>query len=289
MRKIPIGTLVKGSEDPASAIKTLAPAGFECFSIMFWQTYGGIDLAKLRDDVLEATGTTATSISSLAVYGNALDDSPTGLRTREDLASLIELAPSLEAPVVGCFAGRVPGASVPDSMDKWNRVFSPMVERAEALGVKIAFENCRLGDTWKRGKWNIAFNPDAWDLMFRTIDSQNIGLEWEPCHQLEMLCDPIGQLSEWALRIFHVHGKDSRIDHDLIRTKGLHGAESYHESCLPGFGDTNWKAIFTILQQSGYQGTVDIEGWNDTRYSGDLEITGQKAALDYLLRMRDES
>jgi sugar phosphate isomerase/epimerase len=28
----------------------------------------------------------------------------------------------------------------------------------------------------------------------------------------------------------------------------------------PGFGDTNWNDVFTILLQSGYKDFVDIEG-----------------------------
>jgi sugar phosphate isomerase/epimerase len=79
------------------------------------------------------------------------------------------------ADLVGCFAGRLPGASVPASMEQWKRTFSPLAEKAEKRKVRIAFENCRMGDTWKTGKWNIAINPDAWDLMFRTIPSPALG------------------------------------------------------------------------------------------------------------------
>ena len=141
MKKIPIGTLVKGLDDPAVVIDRLSPYGFECFSIMFWQSMEDADLFEMVDEVLEVTERTETTISSLAVYGNVLDDSEVGRRTLQDLSSLIEMAPSFGAPVVGCFAGRVPGSSVPDSIQRWKAVFSPLAERAEELGVKIAFEN----------------------------------------------------------------------------------------------------------------------------------------------------
>jgi sugar phosphate isomerase/epimerase len=288
MKKIPIGTLVKGSEDPAAAIGRLSSYGFECFSIMFWQSIEEVDLFEMVDEVLAVSERTDTAISSLAVYGNVLDDSECGRRTLQDLSSLIEMAPSFGAPVVGCFAGRVPGASVPDSLQRWKAVFSPLAERAEELGVRIAFENCRLGDTWKRGKWNIAINPDAWELLFDAIPSSSIGLEWEPCHQLEMCCDSVIQLAQWAPRVFHVHGKDSRIDHALLASRGLFGAESWHKSCFPGRGDFDWAKAFAILNAHGYEGTIDIEGWNDRDYCGGREIAGQVEALRYLKQVRGD-
>ncbi|MBN2859152.1 MAG: sugar phosphate isomerase/epimerase [Sphaerochaetaceae bacterium] len=286
---IPVGTLIKGDQDPGKQIRSLAPSGFETFSIMFWQHTGNTDLGRMAEEAAQASRQTGTPLSSLSIYGNPLDDSETGQRIREDLARLIRLAPSMDVPIVSCFAGRVPGTSVPDSIPRWYEVFAPLTESAELHGVRIAFENCRMGDTWKRGSWNIAINPDAWDLMFSRLDSPHIGLEWEPCHQVEALIDPLPQLSLWLPRILHVHGKDSRIDHDLIRAKGLYGKQRWHASCFPGRGDTDWHSLFRILLESGYQGTVDIEGWNDRDYDEQQELTGQKEALRYLLNARSRA
>ncbi len=279
---IPIGTLVKGNADPASEILRLAPYGFESFSIMFWQHTGDLELNRMAEEVSSTIDQTGISLSSLSIYGNPLEESEKGERIRGDLKKLIELSPRLSVPVVSCFAGRVPGASVPDSVGRWYEVFAPLAEKAQRLGVAIAFENCRLGDTWKRGKWNIAINPDAWDLMFSTLDSPSIGLEWEPCHQVEALADPLPQLESWIHKILHIHGKDSRIDHAMIRERGLYGKGSWHASCFPGFGDTDWTSLFGILRASGYRGTVDIEGWNDADYCDEKEIEGQLHALNYL-------
>ena len=285
-QSIPIGTLIKGDRNPAQEIIRLAPLGFETFSLMFWQHTEGTDLHRTADEVSEAADMMQTPISSLSIYGNTLEESEQGELLRKGLKELLESAARMEVPLVSCFAGRVPGKSVPDSIPAWMELFSPLAERAEALGVRIAFENCRLGDTWKKGKWNIAINPDAWHLMFSALPSPVLGLEWEPCHQVEALADPLPQLKTWRERIIHVHGKDSRIDHELIREKGLYGAHRWHASCFPGFGDTDWREVFTILKESGYTGTVDIEGWNDREYSGEREIEGQSLALTYLKRMR---
>ena len=180
----------------------------------------------------------------------------------------------------------MPGASVPDSIEAWKRAFSPLAERAEALGLSLAFENCRLGDTWKKGKWNIAINPDAWELMFEAIPSKALGLEWEPCHQVEALADPIAQLRAWLPRIKHVHGKDARVDRELIAKGGLYGARPWAASCFPGNGDSDWGKILYILAAGGYGGTVDVEGWNDAEWSLERELEGQARALAYLRERR---
>ena len=48
-----------------------------------------------------------------------------------------------------------------------------------------------MDGNWATGDWNIAHNPDAWELMFNETPDDNIGLEWEPCHQLVYLIDPM--------------------------------------------------------------------------------------------------
>ena len=40
------------------------------------------------------------------------------------------------------------------------------------------------------------------------------------------------------------------------------------------------------IRLGGYQGAIDIEGWHDPVYRGELEMTGQVAGLNYLKRCR---
>jgi sugar phosphate isomerase/epimerase len=286
---IAIGTLIKGADAPAEHIRRLCSLGFETFQVTFWETAAGMDLAKLGGECREAAESQGRSINSLSIYGNPLGDDEAAACTRRGLHLLVEAAEYFGASLVGCFAGRPPGASVPGSIEPWKRLFSPLAERAEKRGLRIAFENCRLGDTWKTGKWNIALNPDAWDLMFRALPSPALGLEWEPCHQVEALADPIPQLREWLPKIFHIHGKDARIDRRLLAEKGLYGSKRWAASCFPGSGDTDWGAIFTLLREAAYAGTVDIEGWNDPEWAGEREIEGQCRALEYLKLSRGYS
>ncbi len=292
MKQARIGTMIKGNENPAQVIRSLSRHGFECWSLMFWESIGYTDLTALADNVVAAAAETGSCISSLSVYGNPLRGDAAGDETLRSFKALLEAAPAfcadsgLEPPVVSGFSGRVPGTAVPASIEAWKKIFAPLAERAEALGVRLAFENCRLGDTWKNGKWNIAINPDAWELMFKALPSDSIGLEWEPCHQVEAFCDPLAQLETWTPKIFHVHGKDARIDRAALAGHGLYGSERWSSSCFPGNGDTDWSAIFDTLKRKEYGGCVDIEGWNDSAWSAEKEIEGQVRALDYLRNCR---
>lgn len=83
-----------------------------------------------------------------------------------------------------------------------------------------------------------------------------------------------------------MHGKDATVAWDIIREHGIKGKHQYCWHRHPGFGDSNWTDIISILRQSGYQGTIDIEGWHDPVYRDELELTGQVHALNYLKHCR---
>jgi sugar phosphate isomerase/epimerase len=171
-------------------------------------------------------------------------------------------------------------------MKRFKQVWKPLARRAADKGVRIAFENCTMGGTWERTTCNLAFNPDGWELIFDALPDDHVGLEWEPCHQLVQLIDPMPQLRAWVDKIFHVHGKDATVDHDRIRRRGIFGAEPWEWHRHPGFGDSNWTDIISELRRGGFSGSIDIEGWHDPVYKGDLEMTGQVHALKHLIDAR---
>ena len=288
--KIRIGTLVnalsEGNLTPAHYIAQILPHGFESFSLMFWQTLGDADLKRLAGEVKEALGDSGAVISSLGMFGNPLETQPLDRETADGFEKLIDHAHLFETDIVCGFAGRVRGKSIPDSMPRFKEVFAPLAKRAADRGIRIAFENCSMGGNWQSGDWNIAHNPPAWQLMFDAVPAENIGLEWEPCHQMVELIDPMPQLREWWQKVFHVHGKDATIHWDMVRKHGIGGAKPYVFHRTPGFGDSNWTEIISELRRHGYTGAIDIEGWHDPVYRGDLEMTGQVHGLNYLKRCR---
>jgi len=283
---IRIGTLVQGGPNSADYIRQILPYGFESFSIMFWQTLGGAKLKSLAKQVNEVLADSGAVISSLGIFGNPLMTDATAKATRDGWRRCIDAAHLFGCNIVTGFAGRVVDKPIPDSMKRFAAVFGPLARRAADKGVRLAFENCDMGGDWQRGDWNIAQNPTAWEMMFDALPAPNIGLEWEPCHQMVSLIDPMPQLRKWIKKIFHVHGKDATILWDVVREHGVDGPHTFAFHRTPGFGDSNWTDIISELRRGGFKGSIDIEGWHDPVYRGELEMTGQVAGLNYLKRCR---
>ena len=283
---IRIGTLAGKGAQTADYVRQILPLGFESLQINFWQELGPVVLPKLAAELKPHLRQHGATVSSLGVFGNPLGDLEIDAKTRQAWKLAIDHAADFGADLVCGFAGRVRGKPVPDSISKYKKVFGPLAKRAADKGVRIAFENCPMGGDWNSGDWNIAFNPSAWQLIFDALPDANIGLEWEPCHQLGQLIDPIPQLRQWVAKVFHVHGKDASVYRDVIAREGIDGPTPYFHHRHPGFGDTNWTDIISILRAAAYTSTIDIEGWHDPVYKGDLEMTGQVHALHYLQNCR---
>ena len=284
---IRIGTLAGQGPTTAAYIAAILPHGFESFEINFWQELGSTDLRKVAREVKDVLAGSDAVVSSLGIYGNPLDPShPKHAETLNAWKACIDAAPLFGCDLVCGFSGRIIDKPIPESMKAFKKVFGELAKRAADKGVRIAFENCDMGGTWQRGDWNIAQYPVAWEMMFHEVPAANLGLEWEPCHQMVKLIDPMPQLRKWAPKIFHVHGKDATVQWDVVREFGVGGAKQYAFHRTPGFGDSNWRDIISELRQQKWTGSIDIEGWHDPVYRGDLEMTGQVFGLNYLKQCR---
>lgn len=283
--KLRIGTLVGGG-NADHVIPQIVQHGFESFNLTFWQTTGSTDLAEMAKRVRALADEHDFVVPAVSVFGNPLTGEGNNADTLASWERLIDHAHLFGADIVSGFTGRLTGQPIDESIPKFKEVFGELTRRAADKGVRIAFENCDMGGTWATGDWNIAHNPTAWELMFNAVPEDNIGLEWEPCHQMVSLIDPIPQLRKWVDKVFHVHGKDATIAWDIVKEHGVHSKQQFVWHRTPGFGDSNWSDIITILRQNGYKGTIDIEGWHDPVYKGELEMTGQVHALNYLKRCR---
>ena len=199
LQDIRIGTMVKGNlPDPAAYVRQILPLGFESIQPFFWQTLGGKDVRRLAGEIRDAIGNADVVVSSVAMFGNPLEDRDLDRETLAGWEALIDNAHLFGTDMVTGFTGRVRGKPLPDSLPRFREVWGELARRAADKGVRIAFENCAMDGNWASGDWNIAHNPDAWELMFDTLPNDNLGLEWEPCHQLVYLIDPIPQIRAWA-------------------------------------------------------------------------------------------
>jgi sugar phosphate isomerase/epimerase len=255
----------------------------ESFCLSFWEGLGDADVPAL---VASLASRFDVRPSCLSVFGNPLAGDEKAKRMLGDLVTLMEAAPGLGCGLVSTFAGRVPGASVPESMVRFREVFEPVCDRAAALGLSVAFENCRFGDTWKTGKWNIAIGPDAWELIFEALPGAPIGLEWEPAHQILALADPLVQLRAWLPRVLHIHAKDAHVDREALASRGMVGARKIGEERLAGEGDTDWAAIFGLLADAGWRGAVDVEIGATPDWTGPRALAGISRAIGKLREAR---
>ncbi len=285
MKQIKIGTLIK-ADMALSIIPKITKYGFETYSITFWKTIGETNISELAKKLREYLDPKGISISSLSIFANPLSDRSEFNDSIRSWQTLIDNAELFGTDLVTGFTGRIVDESIDKSIPKFKKVFGELAKRAASNGVKIAFENCDMGGDWKRGHWNIAHNPIAWEMMFDAVADENIGLQWEPCHQMVSLIDPMVQLKEWVGKIFNVHGKDATIDWDIIKKYGIDGPKQFVWHRTPGFGDSNWTDIISILRMNGYTGSIDIEGYHDPVYCGELELTGQVHSLNYLKHSR---
>ena len=282
-KSIRIGTMIKATDGKAAEnIAAIVDLGFESFEPFFWQTTNGQDLSELAKRCRDAIGNRDITISTIGMFGNPLEEEEMDRQTLQGWKDCIDNAGHFGATCVAGFTGRIRNRPLTDSLPRYKQIWSELAKRAADQGIRIAFENCAMDGNWASGDWNIAHNPDAWERMFDETPDDNLGLEWEPCHQLVYLIDPLPQVRKWAHRFFHVHGKDATIRWDVIGEHGIFGKEKFVFMRTPGFGDSNWTDIISELRLAGWSGSIDIEGWHDPVYRNALEMTGQVRALNYL-------
>lgn len=277
MKQIPVGTCIPGN-DFTKWVPGLIGQGFECFTVNFHMSLNGLSLQTLAPQVRALLDGTGIQVSALGFYCNALMNED----HKKQLHECIDMASAFGTKTVSTFAGALEGESVVAAMPKFKEVFGELARHAEDAGVRLAIENCPMGGSWRKNTCNIGFNPKAWDMMFNEVPSKALGLEWEPTHQMCQLIDPIACLRKYVDRVVHIHGKDANVKRDVIAEQGTGGPDSIVDSRFPGFGDTDWRQIFAILQQADYDGCVSIEGYHDFLYNGTWEMTGQLHSLKYL-------
>lgn len=282
VQPIKIGTLAGGA-GAVDYIGQILPHGFESFELTWgWGSSAcKQDLPKLAAELQTLMAGKAV-IGAVGIYGNPLINE----EECRQWETLIDNAKAFGTDLVCGFTGAIENKPIHEQKDDFIRVWKPLAERAKAKGVRIAWENCPMGGSWKQPRYNLAVNPDAWGLLFDWVPLDNIGLEWEPCHQMCQLIDPLPQLRQWIKRVFHIHGKDATVYWDVVKRNGIQGKEPFAFHRTPGFGDTSWTDIISELRRAQFTGSIDIEGWHDPVYRGELEMTGQVHALNYLKQCR---
>jgi sugar phosphate isomerase/epimerase len=266
---------------------------FDAVEVMCWpkgkaeRRYAGvthIDVTGLDEDsatrinrLFEDPG---LAISGLGYYPNPLaPDEEEAQVYIGHIKDVIRAAELLDVGVVNTFVGRDWTKSVDDNWPRFQEVWPALIQFAEDHGVRIGIENCPMAftqDEWPGGK-NLARNPAIWRRMFSEIPSENFGLNYDPSHMVWQQMDYVKPLHEFADKLFHIHAKDVRIDRQRLDDVGIMATPlEFHTPKLPGLGEIDWGAFFSVLTDVGYEGPVCVEV-EDRAYEGSLE--SRKGAL----------
>jgi sugar phosphate isomerase/epimerase len=267
--------------------RTASELGFDTVELMCWppgkaeRRYAGVthvDVTTLESaEVSRIQGLVkqhGVSISGLGYYPNPLVADEAEARVYIDhIKAVISASSKLDVNRLNTFVGRDHTRSLKDNWAVFDERWPEIIKHAEREGVKVGIENCPMyfsNDEWPGGK-NIATTPANWREMFSRIPSNHFGLNYDPSHLVWQMMDPALPLLEFKDKLFHVHAKDARVDHDKLRQVGIMATPlEYHAPKLPGLGDVNWTQFFACLTEARYNGPVCIEV-EDRAYEGSLE------------------
>ena len=263
--------------------------GFGCLEICCWplasgdtRRYAGVthvdvdalDQAK-ADEIRGMLDEKGIEISALGYYPNPLHPDPEQrAAVVGHLEKVIDAAPLLGVGTVTTFAGNDKDRSVPDNLEEFRKVWTPLVARAEERGVRIAIENCPMifsFDEWPAGN-NVAYSPAIWREMFEAIPSEALGLNFDPSHLVWQMIDIERAIDEFAPRIYHVHAKDLEIDRNGLYDNGILSlGMGWQVPRLPGLGEVAGTRFFAALYRNGYDGPIVIEH-EDRKFEGTDEL-----------------
>jgi sugar phosphate isomerase/epimerase len=226
-----------------------------------------IDTESLTQEKADELNAYASSkgveISALAYYPNPLDENPEKRRLAIDhLYSVIDSAALLEVNMITTFIGRMPSKTVSENLAEVVKVWTPIVKHAEEKNVKIAIENCPMlftEDEWPGGQ-NLMTTPALFRKVFELLDSEHIGLNFDPSHFVWQQMDYIKPLYEFKDKLFHVHYKDIKVYPEKLADVGIMATPlQYMSPKLPGLGDVDWGKYVSALTDIGYAGYTCIE------------------------------
>lgn len=263
--------------------------GFECVEAACWpqekaeRRYAGvshIDAGRVLVDeeyaehILDYKEKKQVEISSLAYYPNIMDSDP-GKREAAviHLKKLIRASAKLGVGMVTTFIGRDQAKTVEENLELVKEIWPPIIRLAEEEGIRVAIENCPMlfgRDQWPGGQ-NLMTTPAIWKRVFEILDSENLGINYDPSHFVWQMMDYIRPLYEFRSKIFHVHYKDIKVYKDRLDSCGIMAYPlEFMSPKLPGLGDVDWGRYVSALTDIGYDGCTCIEV-EDKAFEGSSE------------------
>jgi len=141
---------------------------------------------------------------------------------------------------------------------------------------------------------SLACTPESCRALFDAVDSDVLGVNYDPSHLIRMQIDPVRFLAEFIDRVGHVHAKDTLIlTNDLYEYGNRqpatlakpHGYGGHHwRYTIPGHGTAPWPKLLAMLAHADYHGMVSVE-LEDEEFCGteQAERRGFIASRDFLI------
>lgn len=263
-------------------VKYASAVGFQALEVSAWpvvnsREYAGssLDVGNFNlvkaDKLQELFTQNQLTISSLAYYENNLHHDEQIRETNiTHLKKVIDAAGLLGVELVGTFIGRDITKTVTENMDQFERVFSEIIDYAEARKVRIMIENCPMPGWGLEGSaGTISYSPELWRELFRRIPSVNFGLNLDPSHLYWLGIDYLKATREFKERIFQVHAKDTVVFKERLYEFGVYGKQLDRHSNwdnggwwsyrMPGRGEIDWLKFMNTLAANEYRGVLSIE------------------------------
>lgn len=234
-------------------------------------------LAAFRGE-LEKRG---MEIVALNCSGNPLAPGALGEKHTASSYRTVELAAKLGVKKIVMMSG-LPGGgpddkipnwitstvSWPDYMPgvidyQWNEVAIPWWQAFTRHAAEHGIEQIALEEFPSQ----LVYNPSTL-LRLREAVGDIIGMNLDPSHLIAMGADPIAAARKLEGVIYHVHGKDARIERGLADVDGLLEYQPVTQTktrtwnyVAVGCGQDLkwWKEFFSVLRMTGYNGYVSLE------------------------------
>lgn len=268
-------------------IDVAANYGYDCIEVACWpqgkaeRRYGGvshIDVKSLDErsvaKILKKCRESGVKISSLAYYPNALDpDKEKQTFVIDHMKAVMRASKMLDVNLVTTFIGRDQTKTVEENIEEVKKVWPPLMAYAESLGVRVAIENCPMlfgTDQWPGGQ-NLFTSPSNWRKVFSAIQSDFLGVNFDPSHFVWQQLDYIKPIYEFKDKIFHIHFKDIKLYPEQLADEGVLAYPlSFMAPKLIGLGDVNWSKFVSALTDIGFDGYACVEV-EDKSYEGSKE------------------
>ena len=102
----------------------------------------------------------------------------------EHLYKVIDASSLLGVNMVTTFIGRDQSKNVEENLELVKEIWPPVIRYAESKKVKVAIENCPMlfdSSQWPGGQ-NLMTTPVIWKKIFEILDSEYIGINYDPSH-----------------------------------------------------------------------------------------------------------